>query len=62
MAQGQFAMVGKNVRRLDAVEKVTGQAKYTGDFALPGLLEGKALRSPFPMHSSNQSRRIELKV
>src|SRR3954452_2144709 len=48
MAQHQFATVGNSVRGLDAVEKVTGQAKYTGDFALPGLLEGKALRSPFP--------------
>ncbi len=43
-----FFTVGKPSGRLDGVEKVTGQAKYTGDIALPGLLEGKVLRSPFP--------------
>lgn len=41
-------IVGSSAARRDAVEKVTGQAKYTGDLALPGLLEGKVLRSVFP--------------
>jgi CO/xanthine dehydrogenase Mo-binding subunit len=48
MSQDRFGAVGHNTRRLDAVEKVTGEAKYTGDLALPGLLEGKVLRSIFP--------------
>ena len=48
MPQERFHVVGSNTQRLDAVEKVTGQAKYTGDLALPGLLEGKVLRSVFP--------------
>ena len=48
MPQDRFDTVGINSRRHDAVEKVTGQAKYTGDFSFPGLLEGKALRSVFP--------------
>jgi CO/xanthine dehydrogenase Mo-binding subunit len=43
-----FFTVGSSSGRLDGVEKVTGQAKYTGDISLPGLLEGKVLRSPFP--------------
>jgi len=43
-----FFTVGKPSGRVDGVEKVTGQARYTGDIALPGLLEGKVLRSPFP--------------
>jgi CO/xanthine dehydrogenase Mo-binding subunit len=34
--------------RVDGFEKVTGEAKYTGDLNLPGLLEAKVLRSPFP--------------
>src|SRR5918992_2327022 len=34
--------------RVDGVEKVTGEAKYTGDLNLPGLLEAKVLRSPLP--------------
>ena len=48
MPQDRFNVVGRNTKRQDAVEKVTGQAKYTGDLALPGLLEGKVLRSVFP--------------
>ena len=48
MPQERFHAVGSNTQRLDAVEKVTGQAKYTGDLALPGLLEAKVLRSVFP--------------
>jgi CO/xanthine dehydrogenase Mo-binding subunit len=48
MPQDRFDAVGVNSRRHDAVEKVTGEAKYTGDFSFPGLLEAKALRSVFP--------------
>src|SRR5688572_11012918 len=48
MPQDRFDAVGVNSRRQDAVEKVTGQAKYTGDFAFADLLEGRALRSVFP--------------
>lgn len=39
-------VVGKSVRRLDAVAKVTGRAKYTDDFHERDMLVGKALRSP----------------
>ena len=48
MQQDHLTAVGSNTKRQDAIEKVTGQAKYTGDLALPGLLEGKVLRSVFP--------------
>ena len=34
--------------RVDAIEKVTGEAKYTVDVQLDGLLEGRILRSPYP--------------
>ena len=34
--------------RVDALEKVTGAAKYTVDVVLPGQLEGKILRSVYP--------------
>jgi CO/xanthine dehydrogenase Mo-binding subunit len=40
--------VGASTARIDGVEKVTGSAKFTGDIFLPGLLEGKVLRSPMP--------------
>lgn len=40
--------------RVDALEKVTGRAKYTVDMKLPHQLEGKILRSPHP-HALVQS-------
>ena len=41
-------VVSNKAVRVDGFEKVTGEAKYTGDLNLPGLLEAKVLRSPFP--------------
>lgn len=43
----EFAVVGKRVPRVDAVEKVTGRARYTADLHLPGMLIGMFLRSPY---------------
>jgi CO/xanthine dehydrogenase Mo-binding subunit len=40
--------VGANALRVDGIEKVTGQAKFTGDLSFPDLLEAKILRSPLP--------------
>jgi CO/xanthine dehydrogenase Mo-binding subunit len=34
--------------RKDAVEKVTGAAKYISDLSVPGMAQGKVLRSPIP--------------
>jgi len=33
---------------LDAADKATGHARFTDDFAYPGMLYGKILRSPLP--------------
>jgi 4-hydroxybenzoyl-CoA reductase subunit alpha len=41
-------VVGKREPMLDALEKATGQARFTDDLSLPGTLFGKILRSPFP--------------
>jgi carbon-monoxide dehydrogenase large subunit len=41
-------IVGEPVARLDAVEKVTGTAKYIADLRLPGMLHARVLRSPYP--------------
>ena len=43
---GQYNLIGKPVNRLDAVEKVTGQAMYTGDFRVPGMVHARVLRPP----------------
>jgi nicotinate dehydrogenase subunit B len=37
---------GKSFNRTDALEKVTGKAKFAGDIRLPGLLYAKILRPP----------------
>lgn len=42
----QFTVSGQPTRRTDAVEKVTGQAKYAADIQLPGLLYARILRPP----------------
>ena len=42
----KFQTVGKSIPRVDSYDKVTGKAKYTGDFKFPGMLYGKILRSP----------------
>jgi CO/xanthine dehydrogenase Mo-binding subunit len=41
-------VVGQPLPRLDAAGKVTGTAVYAADFALPGMLHGKVLRSTEP--------------
>ncbi len=43
-----LSVVGQSVRRLDALEKVTGRARYVTDLELPGMLHAKLLRSPYP--------------
>ena len=40
--------VGSRVARVDSVDKVTGRAVYGVDVALPGMLHGAVVRSPYP--------------
>ena len=42
----QFKWVGKSPIRPDGMDKVTGRAKFSADYDLPGQLVGKVLRSP----------------
>lgn len=44
----EYTVVGKSLPRVDGFIKATGQARYTDDLSLPGMLYGKMLRSPFP--------------
>ncbi len=50
--------VGTSVFRVDGIEKVTGQANFTGDLSFADLLEAKILRSPLP-HAVIESIDIE---
>src|SRR6185436_5077522 len=38
-------VAGKRLKRIDGIGKVTGKHVYASDFALPGMLFGKILRS-----------------
>jgi nicotinate dehydrogenase subunit B len=42
----ELNIIGKPLNRIDAVEKVTGKAKYTGDIRIPGMVCAKVLRPP----------------
>ena len=45
---GEFTVVGKPNRKVDALAKATGEAVYTDDISLPNMLHAKTLRSPHP--------------
>ena len=45
--QKTFSIVGQSVPRVDGAAKVTGNAKYVADLSIPGMIEGKFLRSPY---------------
>jgi len=47
MAKRQLKYVGHSVPRVDGIDKVTGMAKFVGDLRIPGMLQGKILRSTY---------------
>ncbi len=44
----KLRMVGDAAPRIDAHDKTTGNAVYTADVTLPGMLHAKLLRSSVP--------------
>ena len=44
----ELSVVGKSLPRIDAIDKVTGRAKYGTDLKLEGMLHAKIRRSPYP--------------
>lgn len=46
--EAPFAVVGKPLRRVDAVGKVTGETRYADDLSMPGMLHMKLVRSRVP--------------
>ncbi len=42
----EFKIMGRPMKRTDALEKVTGKAKYAGDIRLPDMLYARILRPP----------------
>lgn len=41
-----FKIITKPFKRTDSLEKVTGEAKYAGDFKMPGMLFARIIRPP----------------
>jgi CO/xanthine dehydrogenase Mo-binding subunit len=54
---GPLEVVGRPAERLDAVQRARGQAPYTSDLRLPGMLHAAVLRSP---HARARVTRIEM--
>ncbi|MDP6178952.1 MAG: molybdopterin-dependent oxidoreductase [Desulfatiglandales bacterium] len=46
--ENKFSLIGKNVPRIDAIDKVTGRARYGIDMKMDDMLYAKLLRSPYP--------------
>jgi CO/xanthine dehydrogenase Mo-binding subunit len=55
--EGPLAVVGRPAPRQDAPQRVRGEARYTADLKLPGMLHAAVLRSP---HAHARARRIDL--
>ena len=47
MSARPLRVVGHPVPRVDALEKVTGRARYVTDLTFPGMAHAKVLRSPY---------------
>lgn len=47
MSDKEYRHIGKPSDRVEALEKVTGQAAYTADLEFPGMLYAKCLYSPY---------------
>ena len=45
--EGPLTVVGREAPRKDALERVRGEARYTADVQLPGMLHAAVLRSPY---------------
>jgi CO/xanthine dehydrogenase Mo-binding subunit len=52
----RLRVVGQAVTRHDAIDKVQARTLYAADWAMPGMLHGVVLRSPYP---SARIRRID---
>ncbi|HEX2514232.1 MAG TPA: xanthine dehydrogenase family protein molybdopterin-binding subunit, partial [Chloroflexota bacterium] len=63
LSHTSYAVVGTRPVRHDGVDKVTGRAVYGADLRLPGMLQGKVLRSPHAharIRSLDATRALEL--
>ena len=55
--EGPLDVVGRPARRLDGLQRARGEARYTADIQLPGMLHAAVLRSP---HAHARVQRLDL--
>ncbi len=55
--EGPLKVVGRKVPRIDGAQRVRGQAPYTADVQLPGMLHTAVLRSP---HARARVNKLDL--
>ena len=55
--EGPLEVVGQPAARVDGLQRARGEARYTADLALPGMLHAAVLRSP---HAHARVRRLDL--
>jgi xanthine dehydrogenase YagR molybdenum-binding subunit len=55
--EGPLDVVGHPARRLDGLQRARGEARYTADIQLPGMLHAAVLRSP---HAHARVQRLDL--
>ena len=55
--EGPGAVVGRDARRLDGYERARGEARYTADVRLPGMLHAALLGSP---HARARVKRLDV--
>src|SRR5918999_849753 len=55
--EGPLATVGRPATRVDGMERARGEARYTADVRLPGMLHAAVLRSP---HAYAHAGRVNL--
>ena len=51
------SVIGRRLPNVEAVERVTGRARYTDDLSFPGMLHAKLVRSP---HAHARIKNIDL--
>jgi CO/xanthine dehydrogenase Mo-binding subunit len=57
--EGPLEVVGRPAQRLDGLQRARGEARYTADIRLPGMLHAAVLRSP---HARARVRRLDLEA
>ena len=56
------SQVGRSMPRVDAAEKLRGEAEYVGDMVVPGMLQGKVLPGCYDVELAQESFREVIEI